>query len=91
MNSLRFIMRYVKKFRYQYIAGIAVLFVLDFANLFIPKTIGTITDGLTAKTMDWNGVKSCLVTIFFLGLTLAVGRFLWRYFLFGSPARLSVN
>lgn len=84
MSSFRFIMQYVKKFRYQYIAGIVVLFVLDFANLFIPKTIGTITDGLTAKTMGWDGVKSCLVTIFLLGLTLAVGRFLWRYFLFGS-------
>lgn len=84
MNSFRFIMKYVKKFRYRYLAGILTLFVVDFANLFIPKMTGTITDGLTAKTMDWNGVKSCLIVILLLGLTLAVGRFLWRYFLFGS-------
>ncbi len=84
MNSFQFIMQYVKKFRIQYIVGIITLFVVDFANLFIPKMTGTITDGLTAKTMGWDGVKSCLLTLFLLGLTLAVGRFLWRYFLFGS-------
>ena len=84
MNSFQFIMQYVKKFRIQYIVGIITLFVVDFANLFIPKMTGTITDGLTARTMGWDGVKSCLLTLFLLGLTLAVGRFLWRYFLFGS-------
>lgn len=84
MNSFQFIMQYVKKFRVQYIIGIITLFVVDFANLFIPKMTGTITDGLTARTMGWDGVKSCLLILFLLGLTLAVGRFLWRYFLFGS-------
>ena len=84
MNSFQFIMQYVKKFRIQYIVGIITLFVVDFANLFIPKMTGTITDGLTARTMGWDGVKSCLLTLFLLGVTLAVGRFLWRYFLFGS-------
>ena len=51
MNSFQFIMQYVKKFRIQYIVGIITLFVVDFANLFIPKMTGTITDGLTARTM----------------------------------------
>lgn len=88
MDSLRFIMRYVKKFRYQYLAGIAVLFIVDYANLFIPKITGTITDGLTAKTITWGGIKSSLITILVLGFLLAVGRFLWRYFLFGSARKI---
>ena len=29
-------------------------------------------------------VEKCLAAIFFLGLTLALGRFLWRFFLFGA-------
>ena len=57
---------------------------MDFANLFIPKLTGTITDGLTARTLGWDGVKQCLLAIFLLGATLALGRFLWRYFLFGA-------
>lgn len=84
MSSFQFIFQYIKKHKFQYLAGILTLFVVDFANLFIPQLTGTITDGLTAHTMDWNGVKSCLLAIFLLGLTLTIGRFLWRYFLFGA-------
>ena len=57
---------------------------VDFANLFIPRLTGTITDGLTAHSLDWNGIRLCLLAIFGLGLTLALGRFLWRFFLFGA-------
>lgn len=84
MSSFQFIFQYIKKHKFQYLAGILTLFVVDFANLFIPQLTGTITDGLTAHTMDWNGVKACLLAIFLLGLTLTIGRFLWRYFLFGA-------
>ena len=58
MSSFQFIFQYIKKHKFQYLAGILTLFVVDFANLFIPQLTGTITDGLTAHTMDWNGVKS---------------------------------
>lgn len=84
LKPLQFIAQYIRRHKYQYAAGILTLFVVDFANIFIPKLTGTITDGLTAHTMDWNGVKLCLLQIFLLGLTLAIGRFLWRYFLFGA-------
>lgn len=91
MNAFQFILQYVKKHRFQYVAGIITLFVVDFANLFIPKMTGTITDGLTAHTIDWNGVVHGLIAIFFLGLLLAVGRFLWRYFLFGASRSIEME
>lgn len=84
MKTFSFIFRYIKKHKLKYTAGILTLFVVDFANLFIPKLTGTITDGLTARTLGWDGVKQCLLAIFLLGATLALGRFLWRYFLFGA-------
>ncbi len=84
MNAFQFIFQYVKKHRFRYIAGIITLFVVDFANLFIPKLTGTITDGLTAHTLDWNGVVHNLIAIFLLGLLLTIGRFLWRFFIFGA-------
>ena len=88
MNLFAFIWKYIKKYRVQYIAGILTLFIVDVANIFIPKMTGTITDGLTDKTMDWAGVKQCLLGILLLGLTLAIGRFLWRYFLFISARKI---
>lgn len=84
MNTFQFIFQYIKRHKFQYIAGIITLFVVDFANIFIPKMTGTITDGLQSGIMDWDGVKRCLLAIFLLGLTLAIGRFLWRFFLFGA-------
>lgn len=84
MEEWRFIMQYIKKHKWQYLGGIITLFVVDFANLYIPKITGTITDGLTAHTLDWSGVKACLLTLLLLGFTLALGRFFWRFFLFGA-------
>lgn len=84
MTSFQFIFQYIKRHKVRYICGIITLFVVDFANLFIPKLTGTITDGLTARTMGWEGVKRALLAIFLLGLLLAIGRFLWRFFLFGA-------
>ncbi len=88
MEELRFIIQYIKRHKWHYFAGIITLFVVDFANLYIPRITGTVTDGLTDHTLDWDGVKSCLLGLLLLGLTLAVGRFLWRYFLFGSARKI---
>lgn len=84
MKSFSFIFQYIKKYKLKYIAGIFTLFIVDFANLFIPKLTGTITDGLTAGSINWSGVRQCLLAIILLGTTLSIGRFLWRYFLFGA-------
>lgn len=84
MEQFRFIWQYIKHHKWQYIGGIITLFVLDFANLYIPKVTGIITDGLAAHTIDRNGVLRNIGIILGIGLTLAVGRFLWRYFIFGA-------
>lgn len=88
MKTFSFLFQYIKKYRRAYWGGIITLFVVDFANIFIPRLTGKITDGLTSHTMDWNGVVSCLIGILLLGSTLTLGRFLWRYFLFGSARRI---
>lgn len=84
MEQLRFIWQYIRRHKVQYIGGIVTLFILDFANLYIPKVTGIITDGLAARTLDMGGVFQNIVIILMIGLTLAVGRFLWRYFIFGA-------
>ena len=84
MNAFQFICQYIRRHRLQYVLGILTLFFVDYANIFIPKLTGVITDGLTARSMDWGDVKRNLLYLFLLGLSLAVGRFFWRYFLFGA-------
>ncbi len=84
MEQFRLIWQYIRRHKWQYIGGIITLFILDFANLYIPKTTGVITDGLAAHSIDRNGVLYNIGIILGIGFTLAVGRFLWRYFLFGA-------
>ncbi len=84
MSPLKFLMSYIKRHKWQYILGIITLFIVDYANLFIPELTGEVTDGLTARTMDMHGVFAAVLKILLLGVTLAVGRFFWRYFLFGA-------
>lgn len=88
MSAFSFILEYIKKYKVRYFLGIVTLFVVDMANIYIPQLTGAITDGLTARSFDWEDIKHYLLGIFLLGLTLAVGRFLWRFFLFGASRRI---
>ena len=91
MNAFQFICQYLKRHKVQYVLGILTLFIVDFANIFIPKLTGVITDGLTAHSLDWSGVKFNLLCILLLGLLLAVGRFFWRFFLFGASRSIEME
>lgn len=84
MNSFRFIWQYIQRYKFRYTAGIITLFFVDFFNIFIPKVTGSITDGLTASSLTMSGIRRHLLALFLLGAGLALGRFLWRYFLFGA-------
>ena len=57
---------------------------VDFLNLFIPKLTGMITDGLASHTMGMEDVGYIILRILAVGVMLTIGRFLWRYFLFGA-------
>ena len=84
MSPLKFLSTYIARHRWQYALGIVTLFIVDFANLFIPSLTGEITDGLADRTMDMRGAAFCLGEMLALGAVLAIGRFFWRYFIFGS-------
>ncbi len=85
------ILKYVKRHTGAYIAGIITLFVVDFLNLYIPEFTGDIIDGLTLGTLDLEGVLRLVFFIFLAGLGLMAGRFLWRFFIFGSCRKIELE
>lgn len=91
MEQFRLIWQYIRRHKWQYIGGIITLFILDFANLYIPKTTGVITDGLAAHTIDRNGVLYNIGIILGIGFTLAVGRFCGDIFYLARRARSSMS
>lgn len=88
MEQVRFLLRYVKRHKWQYFGGILTLFVVDYLNLLIPEITGVITDGLAGHTMGMEQVVQNLAKILGIGALIAGGRFLWRYFLFGSARHI---
>ena len=53
-------------------------------NVYIPQFTGQITDGLQAGTITMEGVWRLIGLIVLMGVGMAVGRFGWRYFIFGA-------
>ena len=84
MKELKFVNRYVKRHGLQYILGIVALFAVDLMNVYIPRYTGEITDGLEARTLEMDGVLRLILRILILGAIVALGRFFWRYFIFGA-------
>jgi len=88
MEQIRFAWSYIKRHGFYYVLGIITLFVVDYLNLQIPKLTGIITDGLQMGTMNMNSIIQNLLKILAVGLSLGAGRFLWRYFIFGSARQI---
>ncbi len=86
MKELKFIIRYVRHYIPQYLVGLVALFAVDKMNTNIPELTGQITDGLREQTITLDGIWHLLFQILIMGVIIALGRFGWRFFIFG-PAR----
>lgn len=84
MEELKLIGRYVRTHWLRYLLGITALAGVDLMNVYIPQFTGQITDGLRAGTMTMDGVWRLVGLILLMGLGMAVGRFGWRFFIFGT-------
>lgn len=84
MRELRFAGSYVKRYAWRYLLGILALFAVDFVNTYIPQLTGEITDGLEQGVLGMDGIMHLIFLVLGMGVIIAVGRFCWRYFIFGS-------
>ena len=76
------------RFSVIYLIGLAGLFVVDYVQLFIPQYMGDVTDGLAAHTLDQAGVLDLCGKIVLCGLIMMLGRFVWRYCIFGTARKI---
>ncbi|BCN31223.1 ABC transporter ATP-binding protein [Anaeromicropila herbilytica] len=91
MNRDNILIRYLKQYKWRYIGGIITLFIVDILNLYIPQFTGDLTDGLQNHTLDMNGIFHIILNILLVGFTLTIGRFLWRFFIFGSARKIEYH
>jgi len=80
--------KYYLKYSAFFLVGIAVLIYVDWVQLDIPKLVGGIIDTLKATTPDEDLINESILRIAVLAATITVGRFLWRYTIFGASRRI---
>ena len=84
MKELKFAGRYVARHWWQYLLGILALYLVDQVNIYVPEFTGRIIDGLTDGTLNMDGAMKIVWMIAGMGLAIAIGRFGWRFFIFGA-------
>ncbi len=82
------LLKYVKKYWFQYLMGILVLFAVDLFSVYIPQFTGEVTNGLSDGAFGADDVGRCILLIFLCGLGMAIGRFGWRWFLFITARKI---
>ncbi len=80
--------KYYLKYSAYFLVGIAVLIYVDWVQLDIPKFVGGIIDTLKQTTPDEQMIKDSILSIAILALSITLGRFLWRYTIFGASRRI---
>ena len=79
---------YLVRYSPVYVIGLAALFMVDYVQLFIPQYMGEVTDGLAAHTIDAAGIWDLCLKIVFCGVLHLLGRFIWRYCIFGTARKI---
>lgn len=75
---------YLIQYKWHYLAGIFILMLVDLANLYVPQFTGELIDGLAMGAVGLDGVPPLLGKIFAAGAVMMLGRFGWRYCIFGA-------
>ncbi|HAX02837.1 MAG: hypothetical protein A2Y45_05345 [Tenericutes bacterium GWC2_34_14] len=80
--------KYYLKYALYFIVGIAVLIAVDWLQLDIPKLVGGIIDTLKQTDPDVEMIENSIIQIGILAASITLGRFLWRYTIFGASRRI---
>jgi ATP-binding cassette subfamily B protein len=91
IKEFRTLFPYLKKYRAPYLLGFICLVVVDGAQALIPQFIRTAVDRITTGYFEMIDIlKPCLYMMGIITI-IALGRFLWRYFIHGASRRIETE
>ncbi|WP_459994628.1 ABC transporter ATP-binding protein [Marinitoga arctica] len=83
IGGIIIIKEFIKKNWWRYLIGIIFLLIIDYMQIYIPKKIGNIMDDLKL-VKDFEAIKLSIYSIIILAISIMMGRFIWRFFIFGT-------
>lgn len=87
----KYIGKYIKQNKYEYIWGIIALILVDIALIAIPRILGDIIDSILDGKMDINNLIVYVSTILLLSIFMFIGRYFWRTLFFGATWKVEVS
>jgi ATP-binding cassette subfamily B multidrug efflux pump len=90
-RDLRLILGWLKRYKKAYILGALTLIAVDIAQVLLPVVVRAFTDDLKDGKFLMSDVWRYILMVLGLAAFMAMGRFLWRIWVFGSARRLEVD
>lgn len=75
---------FLKKYKANYLLGISFLIIIDIMQTRIPIITGYVIDGLELKNIEMANIRHQIILLFFIAISVFIGRIIWRYFIFGT-------
>lgn len=88
MKKQSVLKKYLWKYKHRYVIGLLVLLMVDYLNLSVPQITGSIVDGLTQMTLNFEGLVKLVLSLLAMSGMIAIGRIFWRYFIFGTSRNI---
>ncbi|MFP4177740.1 MAG: ABC transporter ATP-binding protein [Acholeplasmataceae bacterium] len=83
--------KYYLKYWIYFLSGILVLVVVDWFQLDIPRIVGELVDDLRLENADTDSMYRSIGRIALLALGITIGRFIWRYTIFGASRKIETD
>ncbi len=88
MNSFFRLKPFIRDNKLYYILGILSLIGTNILQLFIPRLLGQLTDGLAGFQLTTMDLLRYIALIVGISIGIALTRFLWRIFVMGNARKL---
>ncbi len=92
MLLLKHFRKYYLIYLWAFLPGILILAGIDYLQLEIPRTLGAIIDGVdTGVITSIAQIENDLIYLLIIVSIMTIGRFLWRFLLFGTGRRIETD
>lgn len=92
MLFLKHFRQYYFKYAWAFILGVLLLIAIDWYQLEIPRILSAVIDGVDDGVItQMSEIITPLTQILIIIIALTLGRFLWRYLLFGTSRKIETD
>ena len=80
--------QFIKKYKWNYLIGIAILIVIDVLQTDVPLIVGDTIDAMEQGRFTAALVRTQLIHLGVIAVIVFLGRIFWRWFIFGSARKI---